>query len=160
MTKSGNENWTTEQAREFFRTGKAPVSASKGDPCERTVTEVTTGRHHRKLVKRADVGVTFASLTEERRFDYLMGLPEVVHVDIHPVLSLPHGIRYHADFLVHRMKWQADKEFWTGVRIEDVKSKRSMTTDFRRLKKIVDDSHPFGPLFVVRWINKQWKVTT
>ena len=138
--------------RHAFRGPTCPECA----PPEREVVEVKTGRHHRKLVKDANVGVTFDSLTEARRYDWLVALPHVIHVDVHPVLTLPHGIRYFADFLVH-MKYEGGGRW--PLRIEDVKSKKGLTTDFKRLKKIVDDVHPFGPLVVVQWLNGAWKET-
>lgn len=131
-----------------------------GQPSERVVKEVTTGRHHRKLVKRADVGVTFDSLTEERRWLYLREQPEVIWIDVHPIFELGSGIRYCADFLVH---WVEHPDKPVGLihhRVEDVKSKRSLTTAFKDRKKLFDAVHPFAPLTVVQWIDKQWKVTT
>ena len=130
------------------------ISEMKGGTApERTVKSVDSGRHHRKLVKRPDVGCTFASLTEERRYDWLMAQDDVKWVDVHPILTLPHGIRYHADFLVHYDTYNHEYQ------LEDVKSKRSMTTEFKRLKKIVDSSHPLAPLVIVQWIDGEWRET-
>lgn len=152
------EHWTPEEWRHFQATGHMP-RRNHEQPPEREVVEVTTGRMHRKMVKRPDVGVCFASLTEERRFDWLVVQDEVIYVDVHPVLSLPFGLRYHADFLVHWVEHPDKPPGYVHRRIEDVKSKRSMTTDFKRLKKIVDSSHPFGPLVVVQYIDGQWVET-
>lgn len=137
-------------------TERMDVSEYRKRVGQRKVTEVTTGRHHRKLVKRADVGCTFSSLTEERRWLWLREQSEVVHVDVHPIFELGHGIRYCADFMVHIEKVSVYKE----IRVEDVKSKRSLTTAFKDRKKLFDSSHPLAPLHVVQWIDKQWKVTT
>ena len=150
--KRAGETWTAEQYREYLRSQKEPghVVSVDGELQERTVKEVNTGRHHRKLVKRSDLGITFDSLTEERRYDFLKAQSGVLHIDPHPLFQLPHGIRYQADFLVY---------FGASVRVEDVKSKRGVTTEFRRLKAIFDDAHPFSPLYVVQYVNGNWEMT-
>ena len=64
------------------------------------------------------------------------------HIDVHPMLTLPGGIRYCADFLI----WYACGE----VGIEDVKAPPiAAKSEFRRIKKLVDAYHPAGPLRVV-----------
>ncbi len=150
-----NEKWTAAEYNHFLKTGNKP---RRNHEQEREVVEVKTGRMHRKMVKRPDVGVTFASLTEERRYDWLMAQPDTEHVDVHPIFTLPHGIRYHADFLVHLdLSYLGFTQL--QMRAEDVKSKRSMTTAFKRLKAIFDDSHPWAPLWIVQWIDGRWVET-
>lgn len=152
-----SETWSAEDYQTYLNTGKEPEKEPKQVSREREVVEVRGGRHHRKLVRRPDLGLTFDSLTEERRYDWLIAQPEIVHVDVHPILQLPHGIRYQADFCVHFAPLGGG--FMPCCRVEDVKSKRGMTTEFRRLKRIFDQTHPFAPLVVVQWISKQWKTT-
>ena len=141
-----SDRWSAKQYQDYLRTGRTPDV----EPKEREVVEVSGGRHRRKLVRRPDLGLTFDSLTEERRYDALKENPRVVHIDVHPIFQLPHGIRYTADFLIH---------FRDGYcRVEDVKSRAADTTEFRRLKQIFDTSHPFAPLYVVRWRDGEWTV--
>lgn len=179
------EHWTPEEYTHFLETNQRP-RRDHTQPCEtcgdsgvagiigsenhhnsakpcpdctgRTVTEVKTGRHHRKMVKDANVGVTFDSMTEARRYDWLMAQEGVIHVDVHPIFNLGHGIRYCADFLVHTPGW-ASSEYEEPCHVEDVKSKRSLTTAFKDRKKIFDDSHPFSPLVVVQWLGGKWVET-
>ena len=131
------------------------ISEMKGGTApERTVKSIDAGRHHRKIVKDPNVGVSFSSLTEARRYDFLMAQPEVIWVDVHPVFELGHGLRYCADFLVHIGKLGGFDH-----RVEDVKSTRSLTTSFKRTKKLFDSSHPFAPLVVVQYLNGEWVET-
>jgi len=148
-----SERWTSEQYQEYVRTGKEPESVAVG----RVEKRVTRGRHHRVTVHRPDLGLSFASLTEERRYDWLVEQPEVVHVDVHPIFQLPNGLRYCGDFLIHFAPLGGG--FVPKCRVEDVKGRQKISTAFRRLKRVFDQAHPFSPLVVVRWQDKQWKTT-
>jgi len=152
--KRAGETWTAEEYREYLRSQKEPghVVSVDGElqEQEREVVEVNTGRHHRKIVKAHDIGVTFDSQTEANRYDFLVAQSGVVHVDVHPVYDLIPNVRYRADFAVY---------FGASVRVEDVKSTRKPTTDFKRMKALFDYLHPLSPLVVVQWIEGNWVMT-
>jgi hypothetical protein len=124
----------------------------------RTEKRVAGSRRNAVLVRRPDVGVTFRSLSDERRYDWLMAQPETLHVDVYPMISLPGGIRYQADFLV----WEDGCGELVAAphgccsagptaHVEDVKGPPTLDTAFRRIRALFDAAHPLGPLRVVRW---------
>jgi len=154
--------WTAEEYQRYLLTGEEPTTEpDPGLPKRgRTEKHVRAGRCHRVTVRRPDVGVTFDSLTEERRYDWLLAQPDVRHVDVHPVVSLPGGIRYRSDFLVYGPR-EDDTALLGAVPLwlEDVKGSAKLPTEFRRIRKLFDSHHPRAPLRVVIWDSgeKTWK---
>ena len=104
------------------------------------------GRNKFKAQRTELDGHSFDSKVEAARYAHLKLLPEVEWIDVHPVLTLPAGIRFTADFAV----WTAD-----DVRVEDTKGPRPKS-DFWRLKALFDSSHPLAPLGVVRRVRGEW----
>jgi len=97
-------------------------------------------------------GFRFDSKMEAKRYAYwklLQQAGEVLHIDVHPVVSLPGGIRWTLDFAV----WFPDG----CVLFEDVKSPPTANrTEFRRMRKQFDLLHPAAPLSVVTLRKKRW----
>lgn len=94
-------------------------------------------------------GHRFDSKMEAARYSYLKLLPEVKHIDVHPVVTLPGGVRWTLDFCV----WLEGDELW----YEDVKSPPTAAkTDFRRNRQQFDQLHPAAPLRVVSRKGKAW----
>ena len=136
-------------------TGKLLASFAVDIPIHRTERRVTTGRCKRTTVKRPDLGVTFASLTEERFFEHLRGLEGVTHIDIHPVFTLPGGIRYHGDFISWRTLPHGERagSAWEVKGSE----KHAKATAIRRMKRLFDAHHPLSPLRVVIADGNGWR---
>ena len=118
------------------------------------------GRIPRTIVDAtAEVGCKFDSKAEARRYDWLMAREDVVHVDVHPIFTLPGGIRYCADFLVWT-PWVEAVYLGAGehgrVWAEDVKG-RAPSTAFRRVRRLFDAHHPLAPMRVVVWRKGEWQ---
>ena len=129
--------WTTEQYKHFVATGQRPESAPKAN--KYGATRVTKD------------GLKFDSRVEADRYGFLKTAAGVRWVDVHPVFTLPGGIRYRADFCV----WSLDGP----PLVEDVKGAKP-GTDFWRIKQLFDASHPLSPLMVVRRRKGEWESIT
>lgn len=94
-------------------------------------------------------GHRFDSLTEGARYEYWkarLKVGNIAHIDVHPVVTLPGGIRYTPDFGI----W-VDSACWDGsvcARFEDVKG--VVTEAFKLKRKLFDATHPAAPLSVVK----------
>ncbi len=93
-------------------------------------------------------GFTFDSLAEADMYQILKLDPEVLHIDVHPKLSLTNGVTLKVDFLV----W---KENGTSEAIE---VKGFETQDFKTKRKLFDQFHPLAPLKVFRKTRAGWEV--
>ena len=155
-----SRSWTTEQYHHYLATLEEPKDKPLADsfaPTVRVEKRISTGRCKRTTVKRPDLGVTFASLTEERFFEHLRGLEGVTHIDIHPVFTLPGGIRYHGDFISWRTLPHGERagSAWEVKGSE----KHANATAIRRIKRLFDSAHPMAPLRIVIWdrAGKAWR---
>lgn len=102
--------------------------------------------------KRCDMdGIRFDSLAEREFYAILKAAKGVLHVDVHPTLTLPGGIRYKVDFVAYLR----DAEGRQGVIAYEVKG--AVTQDFRRMRKLFDAVHPLAPLKVLRKTKKGWE---
>ena len=90
-------------------------------------------------------GIKFDSKIERDR--YLWWKATGAHIDAHPAFTLPGGIRYRADLMIHT----EDR-----IIVEDVKG-RSPGTDFKRIKRLFDAYHPLAPLVVVTRAKGEWR---
>ena len=153
----GQTHWSAQEAARYLATGelpvpvpvtKCPVAQVKGTKPgggNRTVQRVTTGRHHRNIVRDPAWGNRALTGTEAAWLDAHRDVLE--HIDIHPTLTLAGGIRYTADFLG-----------WTGTLPTLIECKGSEAlargTDIQRIK-LLCAAHPLGPLHIVVWSRKE-----
>jgi len=132
----------------------------------RTEHRVTGSRHNAIRVHRPDLGVTFRSLTEERRHDHLVARQDVVHLDYEPLFRMPSGNTYRADFLVWTCACTCCHKPACGVCakgdhypvaewVEDVKAPGKLGTAFLRARREFDAWHPLAPLRVISWDAKE-----
>lgn len=127
---------SAEEFRHLVATGEAPKQQR--------------GSAHPKGTRCEEDGISFDSKTER---DYYLNLKAdtAQHVDVHPTFTLTGGIRYTADFMVSQI---IGGRPWVDV--YDVKG-RKPGTDFWRLKKLFDATHPLAPLRVVRKVRGGWQ---
>lgn len=92
-------------------------------------------------------GIKFDSRAEGEFYKLLKSISEVKHIDVHPTVTLPGGIRYKPDFMV----------YLHDNRIAFYEVKGAVSQDFRRMRKLFDASHPMGPLQVWRKAGKRWE---
>lgn len=158
---SKQERWTAEEYRLYVTNGIEPTTPLGDEPVSnpfelpqaRTVKRVSSGRCKRNIVHRTDLGVTFDSDTEEKRYEYLIARPDVSHVDVHPIFRHPNGTTFKPDFLVHQRPIWCDPTTGQSLRtawVEDVKPPKKgggplLTTSYRRAKAAFDAWHPLGP---------------
>jgi hypothetical protein len=88
-------------------------------------------------------GINFDSLTEGDFFRYLKLNPEVVHIDCHVPVTLPGGIRLNVDFIVYYKTSEGDY-------IQAIEIKGFVKEDFKRLRQLFDETHPLGPMLVLK----------
>lgn len=109
-------------------------------------------------------GIRFDSRAEAEFYQILKADKCILHVDVHPTVTLPGGIRYRPDFMVYRQMEEkiplgphrgAGRLFWEKSEVVEVKG--AITQDFRRIRKLFDEFHPLGPLKVVRKTRKGWE---
>ena len=99
-------------------------------------------------------GFRFDSKVEAEFYRYLKALKsagEVEHIDVHPIFTLPGGIRFQPDFLVF---FKAETEGSGNIAVYDVKG--VLTAQARDRKRLFDASHPLAPLIIVRKKGKRW----
>jgi len=92
-------------------------------------------------------GFTFDSQMEAARYEYwrlYLKAGEILHLDVHPVVTLPGAIRWTLDFCV----W-VRLENGRGLHCiyEDVKG--FATPDFKMKRRLFDSHHPAAPLQVM-----------
>lgn len=96
-------------------------------------------------------GISFSSLAEAEYYNQLKLDPDVEHIDCHVPFTLPGGLRLNVDFLVF-FKSKGD-EPW---RIEAIEVKGYETNEFVRLRKLFDETHPLGPMKVMKKASIGW----
>ncbi len=104
-------------------------------------------------------GFTHDSKVEARRCVYLHDLVKAgvfAHVDVHPVVTLAHGIKWRLDFAVY-----APESSGGGMCYEDVKGGPE-TEGFKLKRKMFNAVHPMARLHAVRWDRsmKKWITST
>ena len=109
------------------------------------------GSAHPKGTRCEEDGISFDSKTERDFYRHLRDRGTPGHIDDHTYFRLPGGIRYCADFTVSYMAPGG-----IVADVYDVKG-RKPGTDFWRLKKLFDATHPLAPLRVVRREGKGWR---
>lgn len=95
-------------------------------------------------------GIKFDSKAEREYYLLLKADKEVVHIDVHPIITLPGGIRYKPDFLVYQ---RLENLRW--AQFHEVKG--IVKPEFKRLRKLFDATHPLAPMVVVRKTKKGWE---
>lgn len=145
--KSGN--WSCEDYRHYLATGQKPKDVKPETLSDFDPSPLSPKANKYGAKKITIDGWKFDSEVEAARYLFLKADPEVLYVDVHPVLTLPGGIRFKADFIA----WPLDSH--ESARVEDVKGMRP-STDFWRLKQMFDFHHPLRPLVVVRRVKGQW----
>jgi len=117
--------------------------------------QAMTKRPNKYGAKRCkEDGFSFDSMVERDFYLWLREDPVVNHIDVHPVFSLPGGIRFTADFI----GWYT-KDALPQCEVIDVKGMRPKT-DFIRMWKLFNATHPLGPLVVVSRKNGKWREMT
>jgi len=112
---------------------------------------ITRNKYH--AVATTIDGHKFDSKVEAARYVYLKMLPGIEHIDVHPVVTLPGGVRWQLDFGI----WGANADGTLILRYEDVKSPPTAAkTEFRRARQQFDECHPARPLNVVIRKGKCW----
>ena len=91
-------------------------------------------------------GIQFDSLMEKEYYEILMADDRVFHIDCHVPVTLPGGLRLNIDFIA-----------WYGVVPKAVEVKGKATSDFKRMRKLFDNTHPLAPLEVWTKSNGVWK---
>lgn len=100
-----------------------------------------------KAVRCEMDGIRFDSLAEKDFYALMKASKGVVHIDVHPTVTLPGGIRYRPDFIV-----------WRQEGPEAFEIKGVIKTEFRQVRKLFDQFHPLAPLRVYRRTRKGWEV--
>ena len=129
------ERWDADKFRHYIATGQLP----------------TRGSAHPQGKRCKEDGISFDSETERDFYRHLRDRGTPGHIDAHPAYTLPGGIRYTADFMVSYMAPGG-----AVIDVYDVKG-RKPETDFWRMKKLFDATHPLAPLRVVRREGKGWR---
>ncbi len=138
---------------EVFLAERALAGAVAAVPAEGTTTPPAAaggGSYWQNAKIRRPIidGIRFDSATEARRYQELRADQGIEHVDVHPVVTLPGGIRTSWDFLVFRVgQWEP----W----LEEIKG-RPPGTDRMRIIRLHRATHPL-PLRVLLWRGREWK---
>ena len=110
-------------------------------------------KNHKYNAKRTTIdGINFDSLAEAEYYQLLKKDPEIIHVDCHVPFTLHGGLRLNVDFLV----WKKTSTEETG-RVEAHEVKGYETPDFKRMRKLFDESHPLAPMIVIKKSGKYFK---
>ena len=137
---------STEEFRHAVATGQMPSKQR--------------GSAHPQGERCTEDGISFDSKTERDFYRHLKAGVYTSHIDAHPTFTLPGGIRYTADFVAYQYPRPPVSTTTTSGKprptlVYDVKG-RKPGTDFWRLKKLFDASHPLAPLRVVRKLRGAW----
>ena len=92
-------------------------------------------------------GIKFDSKAELEMYRLLKSDPKNHHIDVHPKVTLPGGIKLSVDFLV----WKKDGS------AEAVEVKGFSTQDFKTKRKLFDQFHPLAPLKVLKLNRSRWE---
>ena len=103
-------------------------------------------KHKFNAIPKVVDGIRFDSTAEAEFYSALKSDPSVFHVDCHVPLTLSAGLRLNVDFLVYRKD-----EF-----VEAIEVKGKETSEFKRMRKLFDATHPLAPLKVFQKKGKQW----
>src|SRR5690606_32991467 len=107
----------------------------------------------------------FDSKAEGEFYKLLKASPGAIHIDVHPTVTLPGGIRYKPDFgVISARGWTESREgryhnfvrTWDDLKIEYYEVKGAITPDFRTKRKLFDKFDPMAPLKVFRKTRKGW----
>jgi len=121
-------------------------------------------------------GHKFDSKIEAEYYRELKADPTVLHVDVHPTVTLAGGVRFRPDFLVWRGTLEGNRQLhrfevapgmfevvpepwdksFKGY-LEVIEIKGVITPDFRTKRKLFDQFHPLAPLKVFRKTRKGWE---
>jgi len=98
-------------------------------------------------------GFRFDSITEADFYSLLCSDSKLLHIDVHPKVTIGPGIQYAPDFITYKKD---------EILVYDVKSPPTAKKyDFKLKKKLFDQTHPFAPLIVVMRNGKHgWKEST
>ena len=102
-------------------------------------------------------GYTLDSQAEAAYYDLLKADPAVAWINVHPMYSLGHGIRYCADFEVWRFEEGAARSGRVLSCVVEVKGRATISSDFRTKWKLFNGTHPAAPLVVVVRDEKGWR---
>ena len=129
------------------------------------MSRTSTADHHKHKAKRD--GYTLDSQAEAAYYDLLKADPAVAWINVHPMYSLGHGIRYCADFEVWRFgdySSRPESKLAAGMvrRMElscvvEVKGRATISSDFRTKWKLFNGTHPAAPLVVVVRDGQGWR---
>jgi len=96
-------------------------------------------------------GITFDSKMEANYYGTLKMRKmagEIVHFDIHPIVTLPGNIQWKLDFIV----------YYPDKRIEAIDVKGFETQAFKLKQKLFNSTHPLAPLAVIKKLKgKIWQ---
>jgi len=106
-------------------------------------------KYHAKKIE-AD-GVIFDSKSEHEFYQLLKADKSIAHIDVHPTVTLPGGIRYKPDFIIYPRLALAS-HYPTAIEV-----KGAITESFKILRKLFDSHHPLRPLQVWRKVGKKWE---
>ena len=156
-----NGNWTTGEYHLFLKNGTIPerFREGAGGAVTGAPDNPRPATRNKYGAQRCEAdGIRFDSKVERDYYLLLKEQPAVAHIDVHPFVSLPGGIRKAWDFLVW---WYAEARAENGFRIEghypefiDVKG-RDPSTDDRRMIALHRASHPV-PLRIVQRKKGEW----
>lgn len=103
-------------------------------------------RHKYNAQPKIIDGIRFDSTTEANYYLILKDDSSVLHIDCHVPLTLVGGLRLNVDFLVYRQ----------DETVEAIEIKGVETSEFKRMRKLFDSTHPLAPLNVFKKKGKQW----
>jgi len=99
-------------------------------------------------------GRTHDSKMEARECAYLHMLKmeqdgDVLHIDVHPTVTLPGHIRWTLDFCVWHN--EVEEELGSSLWPEYIDVKGMLTRDFKLKRQLFNTHHPAAPLVCVKW---------
>ena len=107
-------------------------------------------RRHKYNAQKTKVnGHTFDSKAESEYFGLLklkIRAGEIKYIDVHPVVSLPGGIRWKLDFFI----------YYPDGKIEAIDIKGFETQVFKMKQKLFNQFHPLAPLKVITKKGGSW----
>lgn len=108
-------------------------------------------KHKFNAIPKVVDGIRFDSTAEAEFYSVLKSDPSVFHVDCHVPLTLSAGLRLNVDFLVYFFNKETDYHW-----VEAIEVKGKETSEFKRMRKLFDATHPLAPLKVFQKKGKQW----
>ncbi len=102
-------------------------------------------------------GIRFDSKSEAEMYQLLKADVATLHIDCHVPVTLPGGLRFSIDFLVWKKTVSVGETGEEVGHVEAIEVKGFATQDFKRMRKLFDETHPLSPLIVFKKSGGRWE---